>query len=99
MDRHPVHGNDTPPENYLKLAELLLDHGIDYNVRYNTETMTNMDAIAFAWMWGRRDIARLIAERKAGGDETEVERLLLEANAVAELNTEPVPPGEQVRPS
>lgn len=98
-DRHPVHGSDTPPENYLEIARLLLDKGIDYNVRYNTETMTNMDAMAFACMWGRQDIARLIAERKADGDAEAIERLMEEAEAVALGNTEPVPEGETVRPS
>lgn len=98
-DQHPVHGSDTPPENYLEIAKLLLDHGIDYDVRYNTETMKNMDAMAFACMWGRQDIAQLIAERKAGGDTNEVKRLLAEADQIAEENTEPVPEGETVRPS
>ena len=98
-DQHPVYGSDTPPEDYLKIAELLLDHGIDYSVRYNTETMKNMDAMAFACMWGRQDIARLIAERKASGVAEEVERLLAEAEQVAGDNTESVPEGEQVRPS
>lgn len=99
MDRHPVHGNDTLPEDYFKIAELLLDCGIDYNVCYNTETMSNMDAMAFACMWGRQDIARLIADRKAGGDLAEIELLLAAAEEVAGENTEPVPEGEVVRPS
>ena len=98
-DRHPVHGSDTPPENYLKIAELLLDYGIDSTVRYNTDTMKNMDAMAFACMWGRQDIARLIAERQAEGDAGLVETLLLQADRIAEDNTEPVPEGETVRPS
>ena len=99
MDRHPVHGSDTPPENYLKIAELLLDHGIDSTVRYNTDTMKDMDAMAFACMWGRQDIARLIAERQADGDPETVETLLAKAEEIAEANTEPVPEGETVRPS
>ena len=99
MDRHPVHGSDTPPENYLKIAKLLLDRGIDSHVSYNTETMDNMDAMAFAEMWGRKDIARLIAERHADGDQETVEKLLIEASKIADGNTAPVPEGEHVAPS
>ena len=99
FDQRPVSRTDTPPENYLKIAELLLDHGIDSTVRYNTDTMKNMDAMAFAVMWGRQDIARLIAERQAGGDAGLVETLLLQADRIAQDNTEPVPEGETVRPS
>ena len=36
-----------------EVAYLLLERGIDTRVRYNTETMKNMDAVAFAMMWGR----------------------------------------------
>lgn len=99
MDGHPVHGSGNPPSDRLEIARLLLDASLDPSVRYDSDTMIRMDAVAFAWMFGRRDIARLIADRLAHGDAGKIEALLLGANQIAELNTEPVPEGEDCRPS
>lgn len=82
----------------LEIARLLIDRGIDTSVRYNSLTMKNMDAIAFAWMEGEREIARMIAEKHAGGDAAKIEALLAEADAIAHANTVPVKPGEEDMP-
>lgn len=72
-----------PGEDFLTVARLLLDRGIDAGARYTSKTMVDMDATAFASMWGRRDIARLIAERLHGSDEAAIGRALAEAETVA----------------
>lgn len=82
-----------------QIARLLMDRGIDTTVRYNSLTMKDMDAIAFAWMQGEREIARMIAEKHANGDEAKIEALLAEADAIADANTVPVKPGEEDRVS
>lgn len=89
-DGHPVHDSGNPPSDRLEIARLLLDAGLDPKVRYNSTRMKNMDATAFAWMFGRRDIARLIADKVGGGDAPTIDRLLQEAAEIAELNTKPV---------
>lgn len=80
------------------VARLLIDRGIDTSIRYNSPTMTNMDAIAFAWMQGEREIARMIAEKHADGDTAKVEALLAEADVIAHANTIPVKLGEENMP-
>ena len=75
---------------FLSITTLLLNAGIDASVRYNTDTMKNMDAVAFATMWGQKEIARLIAAHLAEGDETKLKAILDEADKIADLNTEPV---------
>lgn len=57
--------------------------GIDASVRYNSETMQNMDATAFALMRREPEIARVIALHNAGGDPVKAEALLAEATATA----------------
>ena len=89
-DGHPVHDSGNPPGDRLEIARLLLDAGLDPKVRYNSTRMESMDATAFAWMFGRRDIARLIADRVGCGDARAIDNLLQEAAEVAELNTKPV---------
>lgn len=78
-----------------EIGRLLIDRGIDTGVRYNSPTMKNMDAIAFAWMEGEREIARMIAEKHANGDTAKIEVLLAEADAIADANTVPIKPGEE----
>lgn len=68
------------------IARLLLEAGIDYSVRYNSRTMKNMDAIAFALMRGEKQCAHTIAYWMAGDDETKVHSLLQEADEIAEYN-------------
>lgn len=49
---------------HFEVAKLLIEKGIDTSVKYSGEDMENMDALAFAKEWGRRDIAALL-EAKA----------------------------------
>lgn len=81
------------------IAKLLLERGLDPKVRYNTKTMKNMDALAFAMMMGAFEVAQIIASWNANGDEEKAKALMVEADAIAEANTKPVPPGEHVAPS
>jgi uncharacterized protein len=71
----------------LEIVEKLLDTGIDSKVRYDSETMSNMDAIAFALLRGEHDCARMIALWNTEGNEEEAKLLLLEADAIAEKNS------------
>lgn len=73
------------------VAELLIAAGIDTRVRYNTATMQNMDAVAFAMMMGPRDIARMIARRNADGDEAAAEVAMAEGLRIADLNAMAMP--------
>jgi ankyrin repeat protein len=52
---------------YTDVAKVLLESGIDADITYNGETMKDMDALAFAREWGRKDIADLITERRQKG--------------------------------
>lgn len=67
-------------------ARLLLASGIDASVRYNSETMSDMDAIAFALWRGQTDIALLIAGHLASGDEIKTQTFLREARQVVRRN-------------
>lgn len=68
------------------IVRLLLEAGIDYSVRYNSNTMQNMDAIAFALMRGEKECARIIASWAAGNEEIKFKTILAEADEIAELN-------------
>lgn len=68
------------------VVKLLLERGIDATVRYNSKTMTDMDAIAFAWMQGERECARIIALWNAQGNEVAAQMALREAGRIAEDN-------------
>lgn len=78
-----------------KIAKLLLERGIDSKVRYNTPTMTNMDAVAFAMMEGEHEIAHIIALWNADGDELAARRAMEEGWRIAGENTVPVDPDEE----
>jgi ankyrin repeat protein len=67
-------------------ARLLLDRGIDTRTRYDSASMKNMDAVAFAVMREEPEIARMIALANSAGDEAAAERSLAEAREVAEKN-------------
>ncbi|MCG7874406.1 MAG: ankyrin repeat domain-containing protein [Candidatus Thiodiazotropha lotti] len=54
-----------------RIARLLLEAGIDYTVRYNSQTMKNMDAISFALMRGEDECAKLIASWHSGGNKNQ----------------------------
>lgn len=46
-----------------ELAELFLEHGIDCSVAYTGQSMTNMDAKAFAIERGRKDVLAVLLTR------------------------------------
>lgn len=69
-----------------EIVKLLLEHGMDATVRYNSPTMRNMDAVAFALMQGAADCARVIALWNAGGNEIAAQQALDEGNRVANEN-------------
>lgn len=76
-----------------EVVRLLLDHGIDARVRYEND-WKDMDALAFASMWGEMEIAEMIADHLANGD-SETKRALLDAALeTAMANVEAVPPHE-----
>lgn len=78
-----------PKELFYDIAKLLLDRGIDSTVRY-VDTWDDLDAMGFAEMWGRQDIARLIAELQADGDEEKIEALLMQAREGGKRNSGPL---------
>jgi ankyrin repeat protein len=95
-----VNATQKPPTGEApQIVQLLLERGIDSTVRYNSKTMTNMDALAFAMMWGARDLARILALWNAQGNEAIAQAALEQADKIAEANTVPVPKGELVKPS
>lgn len=77
---------DVAPAAFLACANLLLEAGLDASVVYDTDTMVEMDAIAFATMWGRQDIADQIANHLHGGDEQRVRCVLEQAAVIADGN-------------
>jgi uncharacterized protein len=68
------------------IVRLLLQSGIDSKVRYTSETMKDMDAVAFALMRGETECARIIAQWNAHGDEGVAGTALAEADKIAEKN-------------
>jgi uncharacterized protein len=42
-------------KGYLEIIQLLIDSGIDVKIKYNSETMKNMDALALAYEYGKSD--------------------------------------------
>lgn len=95
-----VNATHSPPTGEApQIVRLLLEHGLDSKVRYNSKTMTNMDAVAFAMMMGARDLAHVIALWNAGGEEDVAKAAMDEGWRIANENTVPVPPGEQYAPS
>lgn len=70
-------------------VRLILEAGIDSKVRYDSPTMHDMDAIAFALMRGERECAEMIAHWNAGGDQAMADQALVEADKIAERNAHP----------
>ncbi|HLD67512.1 MAG TPA: ankyrin repeat domain-containing protein [Pseudomonas sp.] len=70
----------------FKIVQHLLEAGIDNSIRYNSETMKNMDATAFALMYGEKECAETIARWNAKGNKAKTAALLKEADAIAEHN-------------
>jgi uncharacterized protein len=50
---------------HVDVAKLLIDNGIDVQVKYSGPSMQNMNALAFAQERGHREIAKLLAERQS----------------------------------
>jgi uncharacterized protein len=71
------------------VTKLLLERGIDATVRYNSDTMDDMDAVAFALYQREPEIAHMIALWNAKGDKAEAEAALTFAAEVAERNLKP----------
>jgi hypothetical protein len=81
-----VHVNATfaPPTGEAPaIVRLLLERGIDATACYNTRSMVDMDAAAFAWMMGARDLAFLILDHIYGDDAWTKYWALLEAREVS----------------
>lgn len=56
-------------EGLTEVASVLIDHGSDLTVCYNQPSMIDMDASAFAFMFGVREIAEAIIAALYGDDE------------------------------
>ncbi|MBQ0929752.1 ankyrin repeat domain-containing protein [Ideonella alba] len=69
-----------------EVVKLLLERGIDATVRYNSKTMKNMDAVAFALMRGEAECARVVALWNAKGDEIAAKQALEEGSHIAKEN-------------
>lgn len=69
-----------------EVVNLLLVSGIDSTVSYNSKTMRDMDAVAFALMNGEVECARIIALWNFKGDVEVAEAYLKEADQIAEIN-------------
>lgn len=66
------------------IVRLLLERGIDPTVRYNSDTMKDMDAVAFALMQGEQECAEMIALWNSSGDRKASAKALGEAAVIAE---------------
>jgi len=69
-----------------EIVTLLLEAGIDSTARYNSPSMEDMDAVAFALMRGESKCASIIALWNANGDEKAAEKTLVEADEIATKN-------------
>ena len=69
-----------------QIVDLLLRSGIDSHVKYNSETMDDLDAVAFALMRGEQDCAALIANWNCNGNPEKVAHTLEHADAIAQRN-------------
>ncbi|MBC2582745.1 suppressor of fused domain protein [Clostridium sp. DJ247] len=57
-ERNPLFG--AIANGHADIAKLLIDNGIDIHVKYNGESMKNMDALAFAREQGQIEIVKLL---------------------------------------
>ena len=69
-----------------RITKLLLEVGIDSKVRYNTDTMSDMDAVAFASMRGESECAHIVALWNADGNEEEAQLALSEGRVIGKHN-------------
>ena len=51
---------------HLEIVKLLIEHGIDYRVRYTGESMKDMDALAFARERGQTEIVDYLEKLNGG---------------------------------
>ncbi|MBA4082775.1 MAG: hypothetical protein C0456_20135 [Hyphomonas sp.] len=65
---------------------LILGAGVDATIRYNTDTMKDMDALAFALMRGERECAEVIARWMVGDDDDAMTEVLAKADEIADRN-------------
>ena len=70
----------------IDVANLLIQHGANGKKRYTSETMTDMNALAFAVMRGELEIAERIAICNAENDSELAASLINEARNIAEKN-------------
>lgn len=76
-----------PRERYAEVAKVLIHHGIDLTACYCQQSMVDMDAAAFAEMWGRGDIAAMVIAALYGRDERLAASAYAEAVEVAVGNS------------
>lgn len=69
-------------------VKLILGAGIDARVKYDSETMHDMDAVAFALMRGERACAEIIARWNNKGGEVAAQQALSEADEIAEQSSQ-----------
>lgn len=60
-ERNPLFG--AIHHGHVDIVRLLIAVGIDANVRYNSATMKEMDAVAFAKEWGQDEIVKLLEKK------------------------------------
>jgi ankyrin repeat protein len=70
----------------VRAIKLILKAGINSQVRYNTNTMKDMDALAFSIMRGCRDGAELIALHASSNNRSKADELITSAREVAKGN-------------
>lgn len=68
-------------------VRMLLSAGIDSTVRYNSDTMKDMDAVAFAVMRGETECAQIIALWNAKGNDLLAKQALEDAHRITRMNT------------
>lgn len=52
---------------HTHVAKLLIESGVDTEIKYSGENMRDMDALSFARHWGRTDIAALLPHGEGRG--------------------------------
>jgi uncharacterized protein len=53
-------------KGHLEVVKLLIENGIDAKIKYNSKTMKNMDALAFAYERGQTDIITILRPYSLG---------------------------------
>lgn len=58
---------------HMSVAQLLVDSGMNFRVKYSGDLMDGMDALRFAREWGQDDIAKMLIEKLGSDAPTEEE--------------------------